>query len=50
MTLPWRCAGHPRVGPRGVGHQDLAQGGEGAQEVAGKLREVVNDQLQGSEI
>ena len=48
--LPWRGAGHPCVCPGGVGHQHLAQGGEGAEEVAGQLRKIVYDQLQRPEI
>ena len=48
--LPGRGAGHPGAGPRGVGHQDLAQGREGAEEVPGQLGQILNHQLQSPEV
>ena len=48
--LPGRGAGHPGARPRGVGHQHLAQGREGAEEVTGQLRQVLNHQLQSPEV
>ena len=48
--LPGRGAGHPSAGPRGVGHQDLAQGGEGAEEVPWQLGQILNHQLQSPEV
>ena len=48
--LPGCCAGHPRARPGGVGHQDLAQGGEGAEEVSRQLRQILNHQLQSPEV
>lgn len=48
--LPGRGAGHPRARPGGVGHQDLAQGGEGAEEVSRQLRQILNHQLQSPEV
>ena len=48
--LPRRGAGHPGAGPGGVGHQDLAQGGEGAEEVSGQLGQILNHQLQSPEV
>ena len=48
--LPRRGAGHPGAGPGGVGHQHLAQGGEGAEEVTGQLGQILNHQLQSPEV
>ena len=48
--LPRRGAGHPGAGPGGVGHQHLAQGGEGTQEVPGQLGQILNHQLQSPEV
>ena len=45
-SLPWCGAGDPGVGPGRVGHQHLAQGWEGAEEVSRKLRKIVNHELQ----
>ena len=50
QMLPRRGAGHPGAGPGGVGHQHLAQGGEGAEEVSRKLRQILNHQLQSPEV
>ena len=48
--LPRRGAGHPRARPGRVGHQHLAQGGEGAEEVSRQLRQILNHQLQSPEV
>ena len=48
--LPRRGAGHPGARPGGVGHQHLAQRGEGAEEVAGQLGKILNHQLQSPEV
>ena len=50
LKLPRRGAGHPGAGPGGVGHQHLAKGGEGAEEVAGQLGQILNHQLQSPEV
>lgn len=50
QMLPWRSAGDSSAGPRGVGHQDLAQGGEGAEEVPWQLGQILNHQLQSPEV
>lgn len=50
QMLPGGGAGHPGARPRGVGHQHLAQGGEGAQEVPWQLGQILNHQLQSPEV
>ena len=47
--LPGGGAGHAGVGAGGVGHQNLPEGGECAEEVAGQLRQVLDHQLQSPE-